>query len=121
MVVSSICIPSTIINKPHIVATNMRFMDTYDSLKDTYESIKNSLENISKGIDTIKKLVHYVFHPTEVAPVLWTNLVKSSFYICLFMCLMGLIFYIVGFKKGRTMVKCSFFGYIAIQVFNSII
>lgn len=75
-------------------------------------------ENTKVFFDTFAKVVYYLTNPKLLAWMIWNGLVKYSFWICIFICLFGIIAYLAGWTKGKQWAKGSMMFYIIVQMFN---
>lgn len=75
--------------------------------------------NTKVFFQSITNLIYYFKHPKEFSWIIWMNVVKNSFAICMFICLFSVIAYIIGWEKGKVWAKGSVIAYIIIMMFNS--
>lgn len=90
-------------------------------MKELIQNIKVFNENTKEFFQSIKAIHHYLTNPKALGILLWNSAAEYSFYVCLTICLTGVILYLIGYEKGSKLAKTSFFGYLAIQIFNSLI
>ncbi len=101
--------PSNTLSKPIFDVSNWEVV----------KAINDFNNNTKDFFQSVSDLVYYFTHPKAFAWTMWNGLVKYSFGICMFICLFGVIAYIIGWKKGKVCAKGSVIAYIIIMMFNS--
>lgn len=91
-----------------------------ESIKKLIDGITTFNESSKNFFHVIDRMYYYATNPKALGIVAWGFAVKSSFYICLLICLGGLILHLIGVNKAAKWAKISLFTYLAIQVFNSL-
>lgn len=81
-------------------------------LKDTITQLNQTLTNIG---NTINKIIH----PGLILKGAWIFIVNNCYYVCLILCIGGLIYWIIcGSKRGAIISKASLLTYILIKAIN---
>lgn len=80
--------------------------------------LNDDLQKIGNSLDNINKVLFYISHPVSLAELLWKSLVTYSYPICMMVCLIGIILYLIGIKKGGKYAVGSLMAYIVIQMLN---
>jgi hypothetical protein len=90
------------------------------------ETIKEASENIKEFTTATKdffvgigKVFYYISHPAQLGMLIWGGLVKYSLPICLMICILALLLYLMGHDKAKKFIAGSFFGYFVIQMISS--
>ena len=114
------------IKKADILLKEIRAINKNNALKKMYEA-KNTLKTPifdMSNIPLVDKAEHF-FTATDkfirwiTDPVLVMNSIAGvSFYIAAAVGITGLVFYIIGYKKGMKYVVGSTIGYMLIQIMN---
>ena len=74
------------------------------------------VENITMAIETaIKNSVINMFK------WLLTGIISSSYWVCLLICMLSLIFYIVGNKKAGKYATGSFISFVILQALGGVL
>jgi len=73
--------------------------------------IVNGAEAFFKATDFI---INYITHPTLIV----NAIASASYWICGLFCIAGILYYIIGHKKGVRWASGSLLGYTLIQVVN---
>lgn len=103
--------------------TNNNLIHSNDSLIGKLEALRDSVmqlgSDVGKIVNGVGKVIYYLTHPKILAWIIWGGLVKYSFWICLFICLLSTIAFIIGWKKGKKYAIGSFLVYTIIEMFNA--
>lgn len=91
------------------------------SMNDLTQSIGQFTEGTKQFFHIISQGVYYISHPAVLGSAIWSGALSISFILCLAICLGGIILYIIGYHKGATWAKISFFAYLSIHIFNSLL
>jgi len=92
-----------------------------ESITEASESIKEFTSSTKDFFKAVSKIIHYITHPAELGMSIWGGIVKYSLPVCLIMCILALLFYLMGYDKAKKFISGSFFGYIVIQMVNAAI
>lgn len=91
------------------------------TIKDASESIKDFTTTTKGFFIGIEKVFYYLTHLDQLCILIWNDLVKYSLPVCLMICILSLLLYLIGYNKARKLISGSFFGYVVIQMINSAI
>lgn len=72
-----------------------------------------------QAIKTIGKFLNYLIHPGLVLKALWKYTIIYSFWICMFVALISMVLYALGFKKYAKYVPGSIAIYTLIKMIAS--
>ncbi|MBU3179077.1 hypothetical protein KPL47_22535 [Clostridium estertheticum] len=89
-------------------ASNTPLKPIFDTTKITF------LDKAEHFFNTTDKIINLIAHPILIV----NGLAGASFYIAASVGITGLIFYIIGYKKGMKYVVGSLVGYTLIQILN---
>lgn len=73
------------------------------------------IEKAEKFFDGIDRVANYITHPILIFNVF----AGVSYWVCLFVGIGGILFYVAGFKKGLKYTSGSLLGYTLIQTINA--
>ncbi len=76
------------------------------------------MKAITEMWEVIKTIYRYITHPMEFIKDFATMICDMSFEVCLFLCFLGIVLYLIGVEKGAKLAKISFFAFLAIQIFR---
>lgn len=107
--------------RPSMSCKSIALLGPLESIKETSESIKEFTSLTKDFFNAVSKIVHYITHPAELGMSIWGGLVKYSLPVCLIMCILALLLYLMGYDKAKKFISGSFFGYIVIQMIHSTI
>lgn len=65
------------------------------------------------------KVFYYIFHPKQLAWLLWSGLAANSLEICLFICICALGAWLIGWEKGKKIATGSLLAFGVIQALNA--
>jgi len=85
------------------------------------ETIKHISSQLQEIVDKTKDMYSYIQHPSKIVYVMWKFAVNNSLTVCIILSFGGLIIGLVGVKKGYKISVISFFVYLTIQIFNTLI
>jgi hypothetical protein len=90
--------------------------DASNTLKNPVFDIANIswIEKAENFFTAADKFINWVTHPVMIV----NSIAGISFYVAVVVGLTGLIFYIIGYKKGMKYVVGSLVGYTLIQIIN---
>jgi len=94
-------------------------MSLSSSVNQCVNSIKEFNENTKAFFSTVSNIIYYLTHPKQLGLLIWNGLVEHSFEICLLICLLSIVAYLVGYERGKKVAKGSVLTYIVVQMFNS--
>jgi len=99
-----------IINTPNIVDVSNKTM-----------GLKGTLDSISEPLKTIQSFLDFLLHPTKIFILMWHWTLEYSYLICLIMCIIGTLLYILGRKKSGKLIPISIGFYTLIQAIGSVL
>lgn len=85
----------------------------------TIKSIKDFCETTGDFFRGMAKVTYYLFHPQQLAWMMWSGLVAHSFEICLLLCLLSTMAWLIGWNKGKKIATGSILAYGVIQALNA--
>ncbi len=97
------------------------FLGPIETIKEASESIQEFTTATKDFFVGIGKVFYYLTHPAQLGMFIWGGLVKYSLPICLMICILALLLYLIGYDKARKFIAGSFFGYFVIQMINAAI
>ncbi|MFL0198551.1 hypothetical protein ACJDU8_23785 [Clostridium sp. WILCCON 0269] len=86
--------------------------------QETIKSIKDFYETTGDFFKVMSKVMYYLFHPEQLAWTLWCGLVAHSFEICLLLCLISIMAWIIGWNKGKKIAVGSMLFYGVVRAIN---
>jgi len=89
------------------------------NVKEIIDGLKTAGTTGWDSIKTIADFLNYLMHPSLILKGLWYYTQLYSFWICLFIALISLILYILGFKKFAKYVPASVAIYTLIKMIAS--
>lgn len=85
------------------------------------EDINKIAVTLQELINTFKDIKYYVFNPVALIGLIWGLIVKYSKSVCLIVCFVGFLMYLVGIKKGAKVSMSSIIAYMIIKIFSVVI
>jgi hypothetical protein len=89
--------------------------------EDAVRTLQEFNGNTTEYFKIIKGLYYYTTHPIDLLLWLWEMTVKYSFYVCLSAFFISLILYLIGVRKAAQYAQISFFSYLAIKIFDTVV
>lgn len=83
------------------------------------KTIKEFCETTGDFFKGMSKIMYYSFHPKELVKMIWSGLVTNSFEICLLLCLIAIMTWLIGWEKGKKIATGSILAYGVIQALNA--
>lgn len=93
--------------------------EVWEGIKNFGESIKGIGEDSWKAIKTIGDFLYYLMHPSLIFQGLWYYTKIYAFWICLFVALISIVLYALGFKKFAKYAPASISIYLLIEMIGS--
>ena len=88
------------------------------NVKDLIIGVKDASVEGWNSIKTISDFLFYVMHPGMILQALWKYTVIYSYWVCLLVALLSIIFYVLGNKKAAKFIPGSFAIYALIKAIS---
>lgn len=88
------------------------------SIKGLIEGVKDVGVGGWNSIKTIADFFFYLMHPGMILQALWKYTVIYSYWVCLVVALLSIIFYVLGNKKAAKFIPGSFAIYALIKAIS---
>lgn len=88
-------------------------------IQESVDSIKQFCDTTSEFFKGMSKIMHYLFNPKELAWMMWSGLTANSLEICLLLCLLSTMAWLIGWNKGKKIATGSLLAYGVIQAINA--
>lgn len=85
----------------------------------TIKSIKDFCETTKDFFAGMSKIMYYIFHPKQLAWMMWSGLVAHSLEVCLLICLLSILAWLIGWNKGKKIATGSILLYGVVQAINA--
>lgn len=100
---------------------NFNNMSLMSKIKDNIGQLKEDIVHLNNTLTNIGDALNKIMHPSLILKDIWTFTVNNCYWICLVLCVGGLIYWIVcGSKKGAIVSKASLVTYIIIKAISVI-
>jgi hypothetical protein len=85
----------------------------------TIQTIKEFCETTGDFFRGMSKIMYYLLNPKQLAWMMWSGLVAHSFEICLLLCLISMMAWLIGWNKGKKIATGSILFYGVVQAINA--
>ena len=90
------------------------------NIKEIIEGVQSVGGEGWEAIKTIGKFLYYLMHPGLIFAGLWKYTVIYSFWVCMFVAMISVILYALGYKKFAKYVPTSVVVYTLIKALSSV-
>lgn len=90
----------------------------FEDIEKSVDAIKQFCDTTGEFFQTMGKVMHYLLNPKELAWMMWSGLVANSLEICLLLCLLSTMAWLIGWNKGKKIATGSILVYGVIQAIN---
>jgi hypothetical protein len=116
---SDFVIPTPVPTQIPIVDQSPKWFELGKQIDLLKESMTNTKESIDKITQYVDNTIYYITHPIEVIKISWDFITTISPHICLLLCMIGLVLYVIEIKKFKRMAMISFMIFVVIQAINA--
>jgi hypothetical protein len=87
-----------------------------NNISNVLDGLKSAGNDGWNAIKTIAEFLNYLMHPGMIFRSLWNFIVLYSYWICLFVALISLVLYSLGFKRFAKYLPASVSIYVLIKM-----
>jgi len=87
--------------------------------EDLKEGITGSIESLNENLNKIIDFFEFITDPSKIVLWLWHGVVEYSYIICFIICVVGILTWVHGSKKGAIATKVSITAFAIIRAINA--